>query len=99
MNMTYPEYYEAESRRVAAEYSIAIAEVKRNYPNRFEEWWALVCKAAQNGEVIPARVLDCIANTKDGASLIRYLRHDHEKSLPAEYLTPEERARQKALAW
>ncbi len=95
MDMTYREYYDATSRKVAAEYFITIAEVKRNYPNRFEEYWALVYQS----EIIPARVLDCIANTTDGAHLIHYLRHDHEKSLPAGYLTPAERKWHKEHPW
>ncbi len=100
MNMTYPEYYEAESREVATRYSRTIADIERVYPNRYPEYWALVCEMARAGEVIPARMLDSVANHPEfGHDHIRNLRHDHEKSLPTGYLTPAERKWHKEHPW
>lgn len=105
MNQTYAEYYETESQRVAVEYGIAVKEVKRQYPDRFDDYWRSVRNMAENCELIPERVLDCIAKMErrdhptslygDGICLIRYLRHDHERSLPEGYFTPSEKTMMK----
>ncbi len=100
MNMTYAEYYEAVSRRAASMYDITIAEVKRNYPDRFDLYWQAVRDMAENGEIIPARVLDSVAAEPEcGRRWIHYLRHDHEKAMPEGYLTPAERRWHKEHPW